>query len=61
MRWVIAFILNIFWGIAVEAVLDFSYVAVGLLVIGSLVISFRLAPAIAVLMEDFEIDDDFYF
>lgn len=61
MRWVIAFILNIFWGFAVEAISDFNLIALAVLVIGSFVISFKLAPAIATLMDEYEIDDDFYF
>ena len=61
MRWVIAFFLNIFWGIAVECVSDFNLIALAVLVVGSLIISFKLAPSIAALMDDFRIDDDFYF
>ena len=61
MRWVIAFILNLFWGFAVEAISDFNLIALAVLVVGSLIISFKLAPSIAALMDDFRIDDDFYF
>ena len=52
MRWFVAFILNIFLGLAVEAVLKPGIAAVALLIIGSLIVCFALAPSIAALMED---------
>lgn len=62
MRWVIAFILNIFWGFAVEAISDFNLIALAVLVIGSLIITFKLVPSIGALMGEIEIEpDDFYF
>jgi hypothetical protein len=65
MRWTVAFVLNVFWGIAVESVSDLNLLSLAILVIGSLIISFKLAPAIAVLLEDWAEaiadNDDFYF